>query len=210
VIAIDVRMLRELVSESEDPRGEKLDKICRRLERQVSHIANILERFQDFARPEELQVEEAKVSDLLAAVADTIGQEADAKAIEVRVSASEDLAVDVDRARFSQAILNLATNAIDAMGSGGVLSMSGHSDGPDVVIEIGDTGPGIPDDLRNKIFDLFFSTKDRGTGLGLPIVQRTIHDHGGTIELPDSDSGGAIFRIRLPAVGEDHDGSEAS
>jgi signal transduction histidine kinase len=208
VIAIDVRMLRELVSQSECPDSEKLDKICSRLERQVSHIANLLERFQDFARPGELELDKVVVAELLAAVADTVGQEAQARGVEINVSAADGLAVDVDKARFSQAILNLATNAIDAMESGGVLSMSGHSAGRDVVIEIGDSGPGIAEDLRNKIFDLFFSTKDTGTGLGLPIVQRTIHDHGGTIEQADSESGGSVFRIRLPAAGkgQDHSG----
>jgi len=203
VIAIDVRMLREHVNQSESPRKEKLGKICERLERQVGHIANILERFQDFARPEELKLERTGIDEVLSSVADTVRARAESNGIDVRVSVEGGLEAEVDRARFSQALLNLALNAIDAMESGGVLAISGRPADGKVIVEVSDTGPGIPDDLRNKVFDLFFSTKDKGTGLGLPIVQRTVHDHGGTIELSEGEDGGAVFRISLPGV-RDH------
>jgi signal transduction histidine kinase len=193
-------MLREHVDQSESPRKEKLEKICARLERQVGHIANILERFQDFARPEELKLERTELDQVLSSVADTVRQKAESNGIEIRVSAPGGLEAEVDPARFSQALLNLALNAIDSMESGGILTMSGRLTGAGVVIEVSDTGPGIPKDLRNKVFDLFFSTKDKGTGLGLPIVQRTVHDHGGTIELAEREDGGAVFRITLPGV----------
>ena len=198
VIAIDVRMMRELIDQSEGPAGEKLDKICQRLQRQVNHIANILERFLDFARPGELELEPVEVSALLTGIADMIGREAEARGVEVRISAPENLKVEIDNARFSQALLNLASNAIEAMDSGGILGLSGYREGDAIMIEISDTGPGVPEDLRNKVFDLFFSTKERGTGLGLPIVQRTIHDHGGTVELAAGESAGAVFRVKLP------------
>ena len=96
VIAIDVRMMRELIEQSEDPTREKLDKISQRLQRQVGHIATILERFLDFARPGELELEVVTVQSVLAGVADTISQEAEGKGIEVRVFAPDDLEVKID------------------------------------------------------------------------------------------------------------------
>jgi signal transduction histidine kinase len=95
-------------------------------------------------------------------------------------------------------MLNLASNALEAMPRGGDLALSLTRDGAVAVLAVSDSGPGIPEELRHLIWDLSFSTKGRqGLGLGLYVVRSVAHAHGGTVTLDPTDSG-ARFAIRLP------------
>ncbi len=113
-------------------------------------------------------------------------------------------------ARLHQVVLNLLMNAIDASPEGGkvVIRTYGEPEGKAVVIEVDDDGPGVAPEIRERIFDPFFTTKPlgQGTGLGLSISYGIVHEHGGTIEVLSSPSGGARFRVRLPHT---HDGQSS-
>jgi signal transduction histidine kinase len=100
---------------------------------------------------------------------------------------------------------NLVQNALQAMGSKGVLTVDVTSEGGWACVQVSDTGPGIAEDLRKRIFEPFFTTKARGqgTGLGLGIVRRIVLAHGGTIEVGAAPGGGARFTVRLPLAGQD-------
>ena len=95
--------------------------------------------------------------------------------------------------------MNLVLNAIQATPAGGSVRRRGamSTDG-DLCICVDDSGPGVPPELRNRIFEPFFTTKDAGTGLGLPLVHSIVQQHGGTITIETSPSGGARFHLRLP------------
>ena len=97
-----------------------------------------------------------------------------------------------------QAIVNLVVNAAQAMPDGGTLTVRAQVDGGAVVLELGDTGPGIPDDVRQRIFEPFFTTRATGTGLGLAVVKRIVDDHHGQIEVRPGSGGGTVFALRLP------------
>ncbi|MDX6769879.1 MAG: HAMP domain-containing sensor histidine kinase [Elusimicrobiota bacterium] len=109
-----------------------------------------------------------------------------------------------EKSRLQQAFINLASNALDAMPSGGRLTLRtrrGEAGGrPVVVVEVADTGPGIPAAARERVFEPFFTTKEagRGTGLGLAIVQEVVHAHDGAVEVRDAPGGGTVFAVTLP------------
>jgi signal transduction histidine kinase len=105
-------------------------------------------------------------------------------------------------AELNQIWANLVDNALDAVGEGGHVAVHARRDGNRVVVEVVDDGPGIPEEIRERIFDPFFSTKDvgKGVGLGLDLVRRTVERHDGEIDVA-SQPGRTVFRVRLPAEG---------
>jgi two-component system NtrC family sensor kinase len=108
--------------------------------------------------------------------------------------------VQVDGHQIQQVLLNLLTNAVDAMPAGGSLQVETGVAGSTVFLRVADSGSGIPPDARERIFEPFFTTKERGkgAGLGLPICRQIVEAHGGTIEVTDSPGSGATFEVRLP------------
>jgi signal transduction histidine kinase len=108
---------------------------------------------------------------------------------------------EVDAEKVEQALLNIVVNALSAMPDGGELMIRTRPEGRWAVIEISDTGHGMDPDTQTRIFDPFFSTRKRGTGLGLPSTRRIIREHGGTIDLHSETGRGTRFTIRMPRVG---------
>jgi signal transduction histidine kinase len=104
----------------------------------------------------------------------------------------------IDPAQIKQVLVNLIKNAIQAMTKGGELTISTDTGGDGVWIVVADTGGGIPDEQINRIFEPFYTTKKKGTGLGLMIVQRIVREHGGRIQLESRVNQGTTFRIWLP------------
>jgi signal transduction histidine kinase len=131
--------------------------------------------------------------------------------IEVRLELGpEPLVVSGEAGALSQLFLNLLKNSAEALeGIGGIIRIEGRREGGWVSITVRDSGPGIPAEVRERLFQPFFSTKEagRGTGLGLSICRRIAGDHGGTIDLTSSPGEGAAFTLRLPA--EDEPGNAA-
>jgi len=106
----------------------------------------------------------------------------------------------VDSQQIKQAVINIMKNAMEAMENGGTIFIRTHEtfETGEAAIEIGDTGPGITAKAMHNIFNPYYTTKPRGTGLGLPITNRIIKGHKGRIELRNRDAGGALFTIKLP------------
>jgi signal transduction histidine kinase len=100
---------------------------------------------------------------------------------------------------IKQAVLNLVTNAIEAMKEGGSLRLKTASDNGAVTLEVSDSGPGIPPALRNKVFQLYFTTKGTGSGIGLAMTYRAVQLHNGTIEFDSAEGRGTTFRLQFPA-----------
>jgi signal transduction histidine kinase len=128
---------------------------------------------------------------------------------EARISAMVDLSPDLpsisaDPDQIRQVVWNLVSNAIQAVGGSGILTVATHladpAEGIGVVLEVSDTGGGIPHDVVHNIFNPFFTTKAKGTGLGLPIVHAIVEKHGGTIHLDNREGAGVAFSIFLPLL----------
>ncbi len=116
----------------------------------------------------------------------------------------DDVSFNADRAKLRLILDNLVSNAVKFTPDGGTITVRGRRDGDDVVIEVADTGPGVPVAERERIFEAFYQGATpqgglvRGTGIGLSVVQEFVQAHGGTIELVDGEFPGAHFRVRLP------------
>jgi signal transduction histidine kinase len=106
--------------------------------------------------------------------------------------------VDTDEELLQSAMLNLVLNAIQAASGPEEVILRAHRQGDRIVMEICDQGPGIPEDQRDAVFDIFFTTKEGGTGLGLPISRRIIEGLGGTLDLVPKPQPGSCFRASLP------------
>jgi two-component system NtrC family sensor kinase len=119
----------------------------------------------------------------------------------LQIKIEEDLPqISADGGQIQQALIALATNGIDAMPDGGELTFRAFSKANSVVIEVEDTGAGIPDENMSKIFEPFFTTKEvgKGTGLGLSVCYGIISDHGGRISVRSTVGRGTTFSIFLP------------
>jgi signal transduction histidine kinase len=106
------------------------------------------------------------------------------------------------RDRLKQAILNIAINALDAMSEGGALEMILEALPEGAQVRISDTGPGIPEEAQGRIFDMHYTTKTTGTGIGLYLARAIVEAHGGEISVENRPGRGSEFRLRLPALGQ--------
>ena len=166
---------------------------------EIRRLDDVVQGFLRFSRPEELQVEPVDVAFLLQDIVDVVRPQAEQQGIAVEMAAPERVAIQVDRAMVRQALLNLALNAIDAMPTGGTLALRAQPvEDQQVQIDVVDSGIGIEPEHLGKVFDLYFTTREQGSGLGLSMVYRTVQLHDGTIEVESSPGHGATFRMRLP------------
>ncbi|GAB4390269.1 MAG: hypothetical protein Kow0025_21140 [Thermodesulfovibrionales bacterium] len=163
--------------------------------REVAAMDRIISDFLSFARQGELRVSEVD----LAGLARECGEAACAAAGGVAFSMDGDGRVPLraDETLMRQALANLFVNAVEAMEGRGKIAVSVSVQGGRAVMEVRDTGPGIPEEARERVFQPFFTTKAKGTGLGLAIVHRVVTAHGGSIEVRPGGPG-AAFRINLP------------
>ncbi len=166
---------------------------------QLTRIAGIIQRMRDFYRPARGDLAPADVNDLVQdtlALAGLNTRHAEIKIIFAPDHELQSVLCNADQLR--QVFLNLVLNAIDAMPNGGTLTVRTVA-GPTVaLIEIQDTGTGIPEDIRAHLFEPFFTNKPNGTGLGLSISAHIVTQHSGQIEVESSEGIGSTFRVVLP------------
>jgi len=172
---------------------------------EVNRLNTLVARFLDFARPLPLERRPADAVPIIErALKSAHEQYPDAPVRVERDFAPDAPLLRLDEGMTEQVFLNLAVNAIEAMGAaGGTLRISihpTHSNGrPGAEIEFRDTGPGVPENMREQIFNPFVTTKKTGVGLGLSIVSKIVDEHTGTIRLESPAGGGAAFRMFFPA-----------
>ena len=159
-----------------------------------------MQGFLKFTRPEDLRLQPVKVNILLDEILPIIETEAGKNNVKVTVDVPPSLpAVNGDSAMLRQAFLNLAINACQAMPNGGSLRlMSSPVSRSRVDFRVQDTGVGIAPEHLSKIFNLYFTTKERGTGIGLSMVYRIIQMHDGEVEVQSTPGRGTTFRVLLP------------
>lgn len=187
-----------ILSEVED--GSEISSDIAVIISEVDRLNNIIDRFLAFARPSELRLEKSSVNDIINEVVTLIKRDSMLQNIELRIRLGKLPDIYVDFEQLEQVILNIVINAIQAMEDKGTLGIStGYDKELSMVeIEISDTGQGISVENRNKIFEPYFTTKDKGVGLGLAICSRIVENHKGFIELESIPMEGSRFIIKLP------------
>lgn len=180
-----------LLREGLQDQPERLTEVAR-LERELSYLNAVVTDFLEYARraaPVPEQVPLAPLFEELVEVA------APGDAL-VKIELVGQPAVQADRGQLRRLLLNLLRNALAAAPQGPVV-LAARGTSPGCLIEVRDGGPGVPNELRSQIFTPFFTTREKGTGLGLALAREIVADHGGTLTLHDAPEGGACFRIRL-------------
>ena len=170
---------------------------------EIKRLASFLDEFLQFARPRELVRTPVDVAELLRSMKALLEPQAAAAQLRLDIDVPDGLPVVMaDEPKLRQALVNLVLNAIQATPAGGRVHIVGGREEDDVCICVDDSGAGVPEAVRYRIFEPFFTTKDAGTGLGLPLVHAILQQHGGSITVERSPTGGARFHLRLPV---DHD-----
>ena len=171
----------------------------RRIERTVANLLN-------FSRPREIKLERTSINHNLRHVVELVSYQLRAAGVEVKMDLDDDpAAVEADHFQMEQLFLNLVLNALDAMREGGTLYLRTRVRGGKVIAEVRDTGHGISAEVRERIFDPFYTTREvgEGTGLGLAVSGSIVAAHGGRIELETSVGRGTTFRVIMTAMADD-------
>jgi hypothetical protein len=194
-ILLHVEVARAKLSQGDTDVAEQMEIISR----EILRLDRVVRTFLDFTRPVELRFDNVPMQELVREIVDLARPQAAAANIQVafRMEA-EGVEVRVDRDLFKQAVLNVVVNAMQAMPEGGELGFDASAGGDTAELCISDTGVGIPAELREKIFRLYFSTKKEGSGIGLAMTFRIVQLHDGTIDFTSEPGKGTTFRIRLP------------
>jgi len=183
----------------EDLPPEKRKEYFELAKNELERLMKTMQRMLDFYRPGAAKVEQVNVLELLQHVLSLTSQQLGQRHIEVKPDLPESLPeIYAVSSQIQQIFFNLVLNSMDAMPAGGELRITARSLEHGVEITFHDTGPGIPENHRNDIFEPFFSTKEGGTGLGLTVSYNIVTAHGGTLDLVDGHEPGACFRLFLP------------
>jgi signal transduction histidine kinase len=169
------------------------------ISREILRLDRVVKTFLDFTRPMELKIASVPVQKLVNEIVELARPQAETLKIRVLVAQDADgVDVSVDSDLIKQAVLNIAVNAMQAMPDGGELKFESFATEDSAEIRISDSGAGIPPQLREKIFTLYFTTKKEGSGIGLAMTFRIVQLHDGTIDFKSEPGKGTSFSIRLP------------
>lgn len=187
---------RQLLDSASDQKArEKLSIISE----EVRRLEGLLQEIRDYYLPKSLDLEQVDPNALLREVYDLVQAECDQRGIHIDLSPEDPIPnIKVDKAKLKQVMLNLVTNAVQAMEDGGTLTLRTRWSGEFAEISIADNGCGICADHKDKVFSTFFTTKKQGTGLGLSISKAIVEEHQGTMTFESEEGRGTTFRIRIP------------
>ncbi|MFO1487339.1 MAG: ATP-binding protein [Verrucomicrobiota bacterium] len=179
--------------------ARKLEEYLSVAKGEIHRLDYIITQFLQAIRPSAPQLKPASLNDVVAKTAELLKPELDNRGIHVKVKLAPRLPLSpIDAVQIQQALVNLIKNAMQAMTRDGRLTLQTGEGSEGVWVSVTDTGGGIPQEQLNRIFEPFYTTKKKGTGLGLMIVQRIVQAHGGRMDLESELGRGTIFRVWLP------------
>jgi two-component system sensor histidine kinase HydH len=198
-MCLNLDLLAEDFQHPDTARDRRVAQKVERLRKETHRLQNILEDFLRFARVQALRTAPTDLNVVVEELRDFCEPQAMAQGIVVRTQYDPELpAVALDVELFRQALLNLILNAEHAMPHGGELILTTRRDGASAVLEVTDTGVGMTPEVRDRVFDAFYSTRPGGSGLGLPTARKIVESHGGSIHVRSEPARGTQFAIRLP------------
>ncbi|MBS1823934.1 MAG: hypothetical protein JST93_01315 [Acidobacteria bacterium] len=198
-IALRLELLRTRVSETSPDADDEINIISQEIRR----LDRVVKTFLDFTRPVDLAVEDVDLAAMAREVTSLVRPQATMQKVNLQFSAEpESIIIRGDRDLLKQAILNVVMNGIEAMRTGGNLTVKATLSSGTCDLMIQDEGPGIPAENQSKVFQLYFTTKEKGSGIGLAMTFRAIQLHNGTIEFTSEVGKGTVFRLRFPVSTE--------
>ena len=197
-IVLHLQLLQNKLAKQEPDTLRHMDII----DSEIRRLDRVVQTLVDFTRPRDLHLEEVDLRDLLEDVSQLASPDAEQHGVTIeRHTPEHRLPVKVDVDLMKQAFLNVVINGIQAMTEGGVLTITTRADNGTAVAEIQDQGPGIPRDMHEKVFELYFTTKKDGSGIGLAQTYQILQWHYGSVDFEPAETTGAIFRFQIPLFG---------
>ena len=201
-ISLNLELLEDDVSRISHRMSAETRKLITAIQKEVDNLAEITESYLRFAKLPPFHMEKASVNEIVRDILVFSKPEIMRRQVKVSQCLQGDLpCVQLDRRQFKFALLNVLSNALEAMSPGGRLRMRTEMNGKGVALMISDTGAGIPKENLERIFEPFFTTKHAGTGLGLPLANRIIQAHGGDMMCESILGVGTTFTLVLPPCG---------
>ncbi len=197
-IVLHVEVLKEKLAQMDAPTQRHLEII----NTEIRRLDRVVQTLVDFTRPVELRLTNTDLRRIVEDVIVLSAPQAESQKVRIRHQiASDPLIVAVDADLIKQALLNVVLNGIQAMPDGGELRVSALRENEAAIIEVQDHGVGIPGAIKDKIFNLYFTTKKTGTGIGLAMTYRVIQLHNGALEFASEEGNGTTFHFELPLSG---------
>ena len=194
-IVVHLELLREKIREVDPTTSRHMDIIGNEIHR----LDRVVQTLVDFNRPVELRLTSFDLRRLVEDVAMLAGPEAARQGVEVKTRITrESLPIKADSDLVKQALLNVVLNGVQAMEHGGILTIAAHREDSTALIEVHDQGKGIAPDIQDKVFNLYFTTKKSGSGIGLAVSYRVLQMHSGALDFNTELGAGTTFRLLLP------------
>jgi signal transduction histidine kinase len=196
-IVLHLQLLQNKLSQQEPDTRRHMDII----DSEIRRLDRVVQTLVDFTRPRDLHIEELDLRRLLDDVAQLAAPDAEQHGVTIqRQRATQPLPVKVDIDLMKQAILNVVINGVQSMPRGGLLSIAARREDNAIVAEVSDQGGGIPQDLHDKIFELYFTTKKDGSGIGLAQTYQILQWHYGSVDFQSAEGVGTTFRFHIPVA----------
>jgi two-component system, sporulation sensor kinase E len=187
------------VASAQQEISQKLNEYLEVCKGEIARLDYIITQFLQAIRPAPLQLKLASLNDAVDKTLELLRPELENRGLNVKIKLGRHLtATPIDATQMQQVLVNLVKNAMQAMSRGGTLTLQTGESSEGVWVSVADTGGGIPQEQIARIFEPFYTTKKKGSGLGLMIVQRIVRAHGGKIEVESHVGQGTVFRIWLP------------
>jgi two-component system sensor histidine kinase HydH len=171
---------------------------------EIDRLSNITEEYLAYARLPMPKKQVIEADTVVSSVVKMMLPEMHRRNINLKYTEPQiSTKINIDNGQFRQVLINLIKNAIDAMPSGGEIEVLMMERGKHLILFIKDTGSGIPKDIKRRIFDPYFTTKDNGTGLGLYLVQYIANAHDGWVDVESQRGSGSTFMLTLPVYNEE-------
>jgi signal transduction histidine kinase len=198
-VQINLRILEEELTELVPDRSSHIYSVLTKIANEVASLDNFVSEFLQFARPPRLRMETVQVKALLSDLATFLAPQFARKDVQLTLATDKGPAfVPADNFQLKHAVLNLLLNALQATPPGGAITLETRQDDDRLSIAVSDSGEGIAPEKLQRVFDVFFTMREGGTGLGLPIARRIVEEHGGTLDLASRAGAGTTARILLP------------
>jgi signal transduction histidine kinase len=199
-IVVHLELLKNKLGDPNHPAARHLEVI----DAEIRRLDRVVQTLVDFSRPVELQLREQDLRAVLGDVLSLAAEELPTRNVKLQSSLPDaPLIANVDADLIKQAFLNVIENGAQAMPQGGLLRVLLEEDKPFANLRIIDEGVGIPDDIKEKVFDLYFTTKAGGSGIGLAMTYRVLQMHHGSVDVQSEVGHGTEFRLRIPLSSAD-------